>query len=307
MKETEKLFKSLTDVEDTLIEEAQETGRKRRSPGWVRWGAAAASVALVLAGTLLLPHRGGPGKNPEQDVGDTLPMEMAVLEWNGACYEICDIDWVLQKYGLPERLSPELAGERIGYLELQDGGCYKGVPHETGITLHRYAPAPQGGAYILRDGNRTAAVLFCNFIVPHDASMPFFELYRAYGVEQAEDIVSVAEVKGWDKTVTVREETTDPGALAAFYRMTADPELLSWSNDEFQEEMFGGTPEEQQPQKHTDFADDCRQLRIETKEGQRFFVTVFPRYRWLYGGGTLSYYRVDEALSAWLEENLDVR
>lgn len=159
----------------------------------------------------------------------------------------------------------------------------------------------------MRDGDRTAAMLFCNFLVPPTDSILFFELYRDCGVEQAEDIVSIVEMKGWDKTVTVRKETTDPGTIAEFYRMTAGPALPSWSNDEFQEEMFGAELEEQQTQKHIDFADDCRPLLLEKRDGLRFFVTVHPRYRRLYAGGTLSYYRVEEALSAWLEENLDVR
>jgi hypothetical protein len=80
--------------------------------------------------------------------------------------------------------------------------------------------------------------------------------------------------------------------------------LWSWGNDDFQQMMFGGcTSEEEQLALHTAFADDSRVLRVETAEGLYFYLNFYPSFRWIYGGGTLSYFRMDENLESWFDRN----
>ncbi len=59
MKENGKrLYDGLTHIDDDLIEEAQAPARRKQSNPWIRWGAMAACLCLVLAGVLLnLPPR----------------------------------------------------------------------------------------------------------------------------------------------------------------------------------------------------------------------------------------------------------
>ena len=82
--------------------------------------------------------------------------------------------------------------------------------------------------------------------------------------------------------------------------------LGSYGNDDFQEQMFSGYPsEEKQLEAHKAFADDSRVLRIETNGGLRFYVSLYPSFNWMYAGGTMSYYKMDDAMHTWLSKNLD--
>ena len=55
-------------------------------------------------------------------------------------------------------------------------------------------------------------------------------------------------------------------------------------------------PEEDKSAANTAFADDAMTLRIETKTGLRFNLRIYPSYGWIYGPGTQSYYRIDDAI-----------
>lgn len=79
-----------------------------------------------------------------------------------------------------------------------------------------------------------------------------------------------------------------------------------WANDDFQKQMFGGYPDEEtQMQAHTAFADDRRNLRIETTDGLRFFISFHPSFDWINGSGTMSYFKIDEQMHAWIDRNLN--
>ena len=70
--------------------------------------------------------------------------------------------------------------------------------------------------------------------------------------------------------------------------------------------MFGGYPDEEtQMQAHTAFADDRRNLRIKTTDGLRFFISFHPSFDWINGGGTMSYFKIDEQMHAWIDRNLN--
>ncbi len=46
-------------------------------------------------------------------------------------------------------------------------------------------------------------------------------------------------------------------------------------------------------------------IRIETKDGLRFYIEVHPSFGWIYGNGTLSYYQIDAQMASWIAGNLD--
>ena len=102
----------------------------------------------------------------------------------------------------------------------------------------------------------------------------------------------------------IGKPVTDRQEIAEFYDMTVA--LWSYGNDDFQKQMFGGYPDEEtQMQAHTAFADDRRNLRIETTDGLRFFISFHPSFDWINGGGTMSYFKIDEQMHAWIDRNLN--
>lgn len=50
---------------------------------------------------------------------------------------------------------------------------------------------------------------------------------------------------------------------------------------------------------------DRRNLRIETASGLRFFISFYPNYDWIEGGGTMSYFKIDNQMHGWIERNLN--
>ena len=76
--------------------------------------------------------------------------------------------------------------------------------------------------------------------------------------------------------------------------------------DEFLKMLVHDYPDEEtQMQAHTAFADDRRNLRIETTDGLRFFISFHPSFDWINGGGTMSYFKIDEQMHAWIDRNLN--
>lgn len=260
----------------------------------MKWGTLAACLCLCVIGAVSIFHPKRGGKDSEIQA-------IAALEFNGCYYEVCDFDWVLEKYGLPSKITVEMAGEHLAYLKRNGNAGYEENASLTDIELYQYAPSPCRGVYVVRDGESYTAALFCNFrLSDSNASVELTELYRAYGINGAEDISAIARTKSRGETETVAGSVvTSPEAIAQFYKLTTS--LESCGNDDFQAAVFDGIPEENQPAAHTSFADDAITVRIELKTGLRFYLWVFPSYGWIYGPGALPYYRMNEGISGWFE------
>lgn len=294
----EHISDALNMLNDDIIEETNNV-RTNAKPKrkWVKWGVVAA--CLCLAVTIAIPvlhHKGGPDtQDPVQNI--------AALEYNGKFYEAVKLPEVLEKYGLPPEITADMAGEHISYLKSDGGIGYKSTVSQTDIELYRYAPAVCDGVYVLRDGDTWYAALFCNFYqFDSNTNCSFTELYRVYGIESADDIASITEMK-WNNEQEVGSPVTNRQEITEFYHMTIT--LVSYGNDDFQTEVFDGIPEENQQEAHTAFADDRRNLRIETASGLRFFISFYPNYDWIEGGGTMSYFKIDKQMHGWIERNLN--
>lgn len=228
-----------------------------------------------------------------------------LFEFNGCLYEAADDPETLTRFGLPAQITADMAGEHIAWLRSAEGSGYEPAvsQEDASAELLAYAPAPSRGVYVLRDGDRYLAAVFCNFNLTRlgdsNASVELSELFRVYGVEGAEDIALVCETDR-NRNEAVGTPVTAPGEIAFLYEELTVRD--SWGNDDFQTLTFGGTPEEEQPAAHAAFADDMRMLRIETADGLRFYLEYYPSYGWLYGQGTLSWYRAEGRLAAWLNE-----
>ena len=311
----EKLLNAMGKISDELIEDAAiTTGKKRHTVVWVRWAAMVACLCLVASIVIPFLHvKDLPGNQDFFLPGnyDSIPPSsydhvhaIAALEYNGKFYEVVDIPEVLEKYGLPSEITADMAGEHLSYLKSDGGVSYEYAASDTEIELYQYAPSICDGVYILRDGDTWYAALFCNFFqFDSSTKTELMELYRVYGIERADDIASIAEMN-WDRSKVVGTPVTARQEITEFYDMTVA--LRSYSNDDFQKLMFGGfSSEESQQQAHIAFADDYRCLCIETTGGLRFFIGLHPNFDWIDGGGTMSYFKIDEQMHEWIDRNLD--
>ena len=294
----DKVIDSLTGIEDDMIQTVEALRNKKRHPVWMKWGALAACLCLLVAISIpVLHHKGGPDHQGSVQA-------IAALEYNGMFYEAVNIPEVLEKFGLPSEITADMAGEHLEYLKSDGGAGYECTTIETDIELYQYAPSVCRGVLVLRDGDTWYAALFCNFYQFDDnTSVELTELYQVYGIDSAADIASITEMSNSNNR-EIGKPVTDPKEISDFYDMTTA--LLSYGNDDFQKRLFGEyVDEDTQMQVHTAFADDRRNLRIETTDGLRFFIAFYPSYDWIYGTGTLSYYQIDDQMHEWIDRNLN--
>lgn len=295
---TKKFSDAMSELDIKYVDEATNYKKKVKRPAWLKWGAMAACLCLVVS--IAIPALNSKvGSDGQEDVVNAI----VALEFNGMFYEAVNIPEVLKKYGLPTEITADIAGEHISYLESDGGAGYNCTVTETDIELYQYAPSPCDGVLVLRDGDTWYVALFCNFYeLDSNTVVAMTELYRVYGIECAEDIASITEM-GKNNDKEIGKPVTDSLEISEFYDITIS--LPSYGNDDFQELTFSGVPEEEQQAFHSAFADDRRNLRIETTEGLRFFIDFYPSYDWLESGGTLSYYRINEQMYDWISRNLE--
>ena len=290
----ENILDAIGGINEKAVQDAKAYKRPK-SKRWFRWGAAAACLCLVVGIAIpILHYKGG------SDYQD--PIHIAAFELNGKFYEAVETPEVLKKYGLPSKITEDMAGDHVAYLKSDGGDGYECTPVETNIELYQYNPAAFDGVYVLRDGETWCAALFCNFYqFDSNTNCSLSELYHVYGIESADDMKSITEMDNKNKN-EIRTPVVERQEITEFYNMTIA--LGSYGNDDFQAEVFGGIPEEKQPEAHNAFADDRRNLRVETKDGLRFFIAFYPSYDWIYGGGTMSYFKIDNQMRNWIERNL---
>ena len=289
------LFRNIGEIDDDILERSEGAPGSGRKTIWLKWAAIAACLCLVVGIAIPVLHFKG-GTDPVKDI--------AALEFNGKFYEAVDLPEVLEKYGMPPKITADMAGQHLAYLKSDGGSGYKCTPVETDMELYQYAPAICDGVMLLRDGDHWFAALFCNFYqFDSNTSVELTELYRVYGIESAADIASITEM-GKGSREEIGTPVTETAEISAFYDMTTA--LWSYGNEDFQKEMFGGyTDEDAQLAAYSAFADDRRNVRIETADGLRFFIAFYPSYDWIYGGGTMSYFKIDKQMHAWIDRNLN--
>lgn len=294
----ENILDAIGGINEKAVQDAKAYKRPK-SKRWFRWGAMAACLCLVIGIAIpILHHKGKGGIDHQDPLQDT-----AAFELNGKFYEVVETPEVLEKYGLPSKITEDVAGDHVAYLKSDgDDSSYECTPIETDMELYQYNPAASDGVYVLRNGEIWCAALFCNFYqFDSNTNCSLTELYRVYGIESADDIKSITEMDNNNENetgtpVVERQEITE------FYNMTIA--LGSYGNDDFQAEVFGNIPEEKLQEAHSAFAENQRNLRVETKDGLRFFIAFYPSYNWIYGGGTMSYFKIDNQMRNWIERNV---
>ena len=296
------LYNGFNEVDDDILERSETVSKSKKKPMWLKWGAIAACLCLVVSIAIpVLHHKGGPNSD------DPLQGDAAPFFHNGCYCETVDDPEILKKYGLPRKITADMAGDHVAYIEINyDEGfvSFEATPVKTDMELYVYAPAPSSGVYVYREGDTYMAAIFCNFEMfgSSNTNYELTELYRVYNIEGAEDIASISEVD-WHNNKVIGATVTDVQEISEFYNLTVA--LWSYGNDDFQKAMFDGIPEEEQQEMHTAFADDLRSIRIETVTGLCFYISLFPSYDWMSSSGTMSYYQINEQMHAWIDRNLN--
>ena len=299
------LYNAINEVDDDILERSESASRSKKKPVWLKWGAIAACLCLMVGIAIPMLHpKGGPDT---QDPYDGPVESIALLYFNGALYECCDNPQALERLGLQKEITEETAGEHVANIELGGIVDYQATASQTDKELFQYAPAPSRAAYVLRDGNNYMAVVFVRTYFPDDpkAYSNLADVYRFYNIEDAGDIVSIAQVD-WNRGKVTGAEITDADTISEFYALTTDiVNFVSMDNDAFQDRVFGDVPEENAQEAYNAFADDLQVLRIETTEGLRFFVNIYPNYGYLESGQAMAYHLITPELNEWFNENLE--
>ena len=292
------LYNGFNEVDDDILERSETAPRSKRKPVWLKWGAIAACLCLLISIAIpVIRYKGGYSQ-------DGIVEQSALLYFNGALYECCDNPQALERLGLPRDITEEMVGDHVVYMKLGGNVDYQETTAQTDKELFQYAPAPSRAVYVLRDGDNYMAVVFVRTYFPDDrnAYSDLAEVYRFYGIKDAGDIASIAQVD-WNRGKVTGAEITDTDAIAEFYALTTDiVNFVSMDNDAFQDRVFGDVPEENAPEAHNAFADDLQILRIDTVSGLRFFVSVYPSYGYLYSSGAMAYHLITPELAEWFAE-----
>ena len=299
------LYKGFNEVDDDILERSETASRSKMKTVWLKWGAIAACLCLVVSIAIpVFHHKGGPDT---QDPYDSPVESIALLYFNGALYECCDDAQALKRLGLQSEITEETAGEHVANIELGGIVDYQETVSQTDKELFQYAPAPSRAVYVLRDGDNYMAVVFVRTYFPDDpkAYSDLADVYRFYNIEDAGDITSIAQVD-WNRGKVTGAEITDANAIAEFYALTTDiANFVSMDNDAFQDRVFGNVPEENAQEAHNAFADDLQVLRIETVEGLRFFLKIYPNYGYLECSQAMAYHQITPELADWFNEHLE--
>lgn len=174
----EQLYEALGEINENYISDAHQTTKKKTHPVWVKWGAMAACLCLVVVGAVLpMTNNDTPTHSQEElpsvtvtvidegPAGMTTPEMVEIVEVNGVEYVVYgneDKD-ILENYGLPTELTEDLAGEHVCYLGISDNRFVSAEKadsfEENDIELFEYAPEPNENVYIMCKSGEYFAVI----------------------------------------------------------------------------------------------------------------------------------------------------
>lgn len=309
----ERLLDAFGQIDEEFVEEADPEKKKKAKKKlnkntWVKLGVMAACLCLAV-GVLVPMVNGLFNAKGGGDFQDGVPAEPALIYFQGALYQCCYAEDALKRVGLPSEITADLAGEHVAYLEMGGAVDYQETIKETDKELFQYALAPTRAVYILRDGDNYMAALFCRTYFPDEpnAYSDLAEVYRFFDISDGSDIVSIAQTD-WNRGKVTGAEITEPSAIEEFYTLTTDiTKFVSMDNDAFQSIVFDGIPEEEQQEAHNAFADDLQIIRVETKDGFRFYLQYYPNYGFLECTHAMAYHTVTPELKLWFETNMDIK
>ena len=317
----EKMYDAISDIREEFIEEAENYKFKKKvAPRLVKWGSMAACFCLVVLGASLAMsgsfakkdavvdddiNGSSSGPTATSAPGENLSGDglLKVLAYNGALYNVSNNLADLNAAGIPDIISSEDCGPSLGNLKKTPKG-YEETTQSTDIELFKYAPAYSNTAvYVIRDGEDYMAGLFSNNLPVGDEMdySPISELFRRYGVENAEHISAVQLYSGvWSNNYPVEpdmKKVTEREAMDAFYAAAMSMENECYSSEERIQIELSEDPKQ--------FASSTLQVAkticITTAEGLKFYLNWSEDSGWLFSTGAKAYYRITEEMQTWLD------
>ena len=279
-----KFYEVLGDVSEKHITKAREY-RKTNRPAWLKWGAAAACLCLLigLAVPVLTPNGGPSQDDPLHPLG--------IIEYNGAYYECIDMTdtKTLDDFHLPHEITAEMIGAPLGTSpdptgERTEWTFRQYVPYAdvAAITGELKQERAQRAVYILENGEACTFAVFCNFIgFDSNTHTEASEMFAVYGVDEAGDIAGI----------TIGNDTfTDAGRIRSLFDNLINSYAMG--NDDYQNSVFSGMSEEKQQALSVELADSMIEITIETAAGIAInHLCYYPTIN--YVSWALNYYQLD--------------
>lgn len=315
----EKLYDAISDIREEFIEEAENYQFKKNVvPRFVKWGSMAACFCLVMFGASLamsgvFAKKGAVMEDDGVSARPTLALTpganqgesglLTVLAYNGALYNVSNNLADLKAAGIPDIMTPEDCGASLGNLIKTPNG-YEETVRDTDIELYKYASAYSNTAvYVIRDGEEYMAGLFSNNLPVGDENdySPISELFRRYGVENAEHLSAVQLYSGmWSNNYPVEPDEckiTERVALDAFYKAAMSMETECYGSEEYLKLQL----EEDPMQFASSTLSIAKTICITTAEGLKFYLNWAEDSGWMFSSGASAYYRITEEMKNWLD------
>lgn len=211
-----KLYNSITNIKDEIIEEAQTIKPNRKQPVWLKWGTIAACFVFILAVSV-------PFLSNLITRGDKQTVHpLNVISFHDAYYEMIDFNntntLTLNRYNLPHQIDSSMMGNCVGTAKREKDSSlvflYEYIPQNntTGV-----GPA----VYIVNDSNEYRFALFCNFTDANANRHPIQDLLNVYTIYNSSDIRSIAIFETGNfknaNDKTLKSTITDASKIEAFY------------------------------------------------------------------------------------------
>ena len=278
----EKLYEAIGDISDNKIKEAKQV-RKTKQPIWLKWGAMAACLCLVVS--LAIPALTRKGDIWQK--GPSKPYD--VVQYNGAYYEVVKDKDILDKFNLPDIITEDMVGDSLGKTKDPNGKTTERIMYQytpymdiVTVTTELEQERHQSAVYIIQDGDSYSFALFCNFLsFDSNAHTEASEIFVVYGVDEVEDIASIT-IDG--------KEVTDSDKINALFDNLYNSYAMG--NDDYQNAVFKGMSEEEQQALSVELADSMIEIKIVTVEGIVInHIRYFPTIN--YVSWALNYYKLD--------------
>lgn len=291
----------LGNINEIYVKEARETKTAGKPAAWVKWGALASCLCLVVC--LYIPF----ARLTARLTQDKLPTDdIQIIVYNNSYYEVCDVKSVLKRLGIKESITGTDAGEFVTYLKKKTPGGkseYVVTEETSDIILYSYAEVPCEGVYIICDNGQYDAVVFCNFVLPDNEAVPLEKAYAIYNIKSASDISSISVVDDWSNKKIVGPTLTDEAVISQFYSLSLV--LKDYSRRDHNKMNYGHiVTEEELLQAYAKTAESELTIMIETVDGLRFCLEYDPEGGWIESSQTMRYYRVTEEMASWFSDNL---
>lgn len=289
-----KFSNALGNIKENYVDEALAYTAKRKS---IPWGALAACFLFVFMVMLPFIHL----------KQDKLPTEdIQLIEYNNSYYEVCDDKSVLRRFGIEKTITADSAGEIITYLTKKHSGGkseYVATEEKTNIILYSYAKTPCAAVYVVCDNEKYDAVIFCNYVVDDTDSVSLDQIYDLYGIKESTDISSMSVVDNRRGEKVIGAVLTDEKIISDFY--VSSIELVDYNFSDYHEMNYGHIKiEEELTEAYDKTSDSTITVRIETKNGLRFYLKCDADGGWVYSSGAMRYYKVTSEMSQWLKNHI---